>query len=150
MSSTSTAVGLFFIRGVTSLLLVVLHGWSKLSEPERFAGFLASRGIAPDEGPLLKLLTYAAISAETFFPVLVLVGLYTRFAALIVTIHMGVAIVAFHLAKNSDPVEVWEKALLYLVVYAFITIAGPGTLSLDAVFESGKKRRRRGRQRLLG
>ena len=72
------------------------------------------------------------IFAELVCSVLVVVGLFTRFAALVLVISMGIAeFWAFkgHVGFMNGVVH--EQAYLYLVVFFAILCVGPGRISVD-------------------
>ncbi len=133
--------GMFFIRVTACITLITLHGWGKLKNPTGFSEILKSKGIIFPE-----LLSYLSLSAETVFPLLIIFGFLTRFSAFITSLNMFVATFVFHIMINSDPVKVWEKPFLYMVVFMFITITGGGDFTLDH-FLSGKKKRSRWRSK---
>lgn len=127
--------GLLFLRITVPGTLIVLHGWQKLMDPASFIRVLEEKGFL-----LPKLLGYLSIAAETVFPLFVLLGVATRFSAFVVSINMFIAAFVFHIIINSDPVKIWEKAFIYMTVFVFFTIAGPGGASLERLFsKKGKK-----------
>ncbi len=127
--NTLNDLGLFSLRVSVSGIMIVEHGLPKLLNPARFIEGLASKGFpAPD------ILGYMAISAETLFPLLVILGLYTRVSAFIAAGNMFVAAFLSHMIMSGDPFSKWEKALLYMIVFLFITIAGPGRWTLRGIF----------------
>jgi putative oxidoreductase len=69
-----------------------------------------------------------AVLAEFFAPILIILGLKTKWVSLLTAATMAVAAFIVHF---SDPVKVKEKALLYLVIYVVIFLMGPGKYSLD-------------------
>jgi putative oxidoreductase len=65
---------------------------------------------------------------------LVLIGLFTRFAAFIVSGEMAVAYFKAHAVKGLWPlVNGGELAVLYCFVFLYLFFAGGGPLSLDAL-----------------
>lgn len=72
--------------------------------------------------------------------VLLLLGLFTRPVAFLLSGTMAVAYFQFHGPKGFWPVENGgELAALYCFVYLFISAAGAGPWSLDAVIGKGKE-----------
>ncbi|MEM4410004.1 MAG: DoxX family protein [Candidatus Caldarchaeum sp.] len=127
--------GLLFLRITVPATLIVLHGWQKLIDPAPFIAVLAEKGFF-----FPKLLGYLSIAAETIFPLLVMLGVATRFSAFVVSINMFIAAFVFHMIINSDPVKIWEKAFIYMLVFVFFTITGPGGASLEKLLtRKGKK-----------
>ena len=99
------------------------HGWGKLmklmgDEPIKFMDFLGL-------GPTFSL--GLVVFAEFFCSILLIIGLFTRWAAFFLIFTMCVAIFYKHL---GDPFA--EKAFLYLVAYVAIFMAGAGNYSVDA------------------
>lgn len=70
-----------------------------------------------------------AIFGEFFCSIALVLGLFTRPAALFSGITMATA---FFLAHAADPFARKELALLYLICYITIFFAGPGRYSVDA------------------
>lgn len=100
------------------------HGWGKFlkltgTEPIKFSDPLGMGTTAS-----LSL----AVFAEVFCSLLIFFGLTTRLAAIPLLITMAVAAFIVH---ANDPFGKKEMALLYLLVYLTIAIAGPGKYSMD-------------------
>jgi putative oxidoreductase len=70
------------------------------------------------------------IFGEFFCSALVIMGLFTRFAALVVIIVMAVA---FFVATDADTFGKGEMALLYLFGFLTILLCGPGRVSIDSM-----------------
>ncbi len=64
------------------------------------------------------------------FSILILIGFGTRLAAIPLIITMAVAAFLIH---SADPFGKQEMAILYLVVYVVLLIAGSGRYSLDSL-----------------
>lgn len=80
------------------------------------------------------------VFAEAFCSVLLILGLSTRLASLVLVITMGVA--AF-MAHGADPFAKKEMALLYLLIYLTLLVFGPGKYALDSLLAGkvgGKKK----------
>jgi putative oxidoreductase len=60
--------------------------------------------------------------------VLLIIGLFTRLAAVVLAVNMFVAVVAVHF---NDTFAKAEPALHFLLTYVFLSLAGAGKLSLD-------------------
>ena len=114
---------LLFLRILIGGFMLLGHGWSKLTAfGEYFHSFSDPLGIGPEISYILTVV------AEVLCSVFIILGLFTRFAVIPLAITMIVA--AFVILKN----ESWndkEFALLYLIPYITIFIAGPGKYSLD-------------------
>jgi putative oxidoreductase len=122
--------GFLFLRIFVGGTMLLAHGASKLLHPERFIEALRSNGF-----PFPHILAYFSIAAETIFPLLIILGLFTRVSALIAAINMFVALFVFHLTIKGDPFANFEKAFLYLIVFIFIAIAGGGGWTLKRLFD---------------
>lgn len=126
-------IGLFLLRVVAGLVLLYGHGFGKLSVI--FSGqeiqFMNPLGI----GSTLSF--YLATFAEGICAILLVLGLYSRFAALILSINFLV-IVVFHAFIAGDEFSVLELRLLFLVSFIALTLLGPGRLSLDHLLYKNK------------
>lgn len=135
-----TSIGLLVLRlGMGGYMLT--HGWPKLQMV--INGNFDSFGDPIGLGSTMSLLLITF--AEFFCALLVVLGLFTRFAAIPLVIGMGVA--AFF-AHSSDPwtmgegarlfqageADAWsskEPALMYLSAFLTLAFTGPGLFSLD-------------------
>jgi putative oxidoreductase len=116
-------LGLLLLRlGVGILML--LHGYEKLQ------GFMRGEGADwPDPlhvgGRVSMGLT---IFAEFFCSILLMLGLATR-AALIML--LGLMIIIVFVLHGSDPLSDREHAILFLIPYFTLFFTGPGKYALD-------------------
>jgi len=104
-------------------LFMLTYGWEKLTK------FISGEWAFADpigigEGFSLFL----AVLAEFFGSLMVIFGILTRPALLLLMFIMAVAGFVVHAA---DPISVKEHSLTFLVIYTAIFITGPGRLSLD-------------------
>ena len=125
--------------------LAVFHGWPKLAAlvggTSRFHEGLAAMGF-----PAPVAFAWAAALAETAGGVLVAAGLFTRVAAALCAVVMAVAAFARHHAHHlllgklgfhtvtPESAKAWgspELALVYLLAFLALALAGGGRLSLD-------------------
>lgn len=126
----TNSIGLLVLRlGVGGYLLT--HGWGKLQMllAGKFDEFADPIGLG--SGLSLVLMVFA----EVLCPVLVMIGLATRFAAAPVVFAMGVAALVVH---ADDPWTLGagaskEPALLYLSAYLTLIFTGAGKLSVDGL-----------------
>ena len=110
---------------IVAAALFLEHGLVKL------VGFPA--GGQPGEQPLLTLLGLAAV-VETVTGTLMILGLFTRAAALIASGEMAVAYFLFHAPHSFYPaINAGDAAILFCFVFLYIFVAGPGVLSLDGL-----------------
>lgn len=81
--------------------------------------------------PLLSLLSLAGV-LELCGGILILVGLFTRPTALVLSGHMAVAYFRVHAPQGFWPVvNRGELAVLYCFLFLYFVFRGPGVLSLD-------------------
>jgi putative oxidoreductase len=108
---------------IVAAALFLAHGLVKL------VGFPV--GAPPGEQPLVTLLGFAGV-VETITGALMILGLFTRSAALIASGEMAVAYWLFHAPRGFYPVvNGGDAAILFCFVFLYIAVAGPGVLSLD-------------------
>lgn len=104
-------------------ILFMQHGTAKLFGVPHIAMF---------DGLSLASLLGAAGVIEVVGGLLLLVGLFTRPAALVLAIQMAFAYGIAHAGKALLPIHnQGELALVYLVVFLYIAAAGPGRFALD-------------------
>jgi putative oxidoreductase len=125
----ASSVGLLVLRIGAGLLLMSLHGWSKLKGfGEMSGGFPDPLGIGPTASLTL------VVFAEFFCSILVVLGLFTRLTVIPPIIAMAVAAFVFH---ADDPWAKKELALLYLAPFVTLLLCGGGKLSLDGLIWRG-------------
>jgi putative oxidoreductase len=84
---------------------------------------------------------------EVFGGLLLIAGLFTRPAALLLTIEMGVAIWKVHSSHGIMAVKEYEFPLTLAAICFVLATAGAGRLSLDQfIFEKGGRKIRRAKQ----
>ena len=114
---------------IVAAALFLEHGLVKL------VGFPA--GTPPGAQPLMTLFGIAAV-IETVTGTLMILGLFTRSAALVASGEMAVAYWLVHASHSFYPVlNGGEAAILFCFVFLYISVAGPGVLSLDGLLRSG-------------
>jgi putative oxidoreductase len=113
------------LRIITGFLLMA-HGAQKLF------GFLAPPG-TPSFAPLS--LMWVAGVLEFFGGLLILIGLFTRPVAFILSGLMAVAYFMAHASKGFWPLQnQGELAVLYCFVFLFLAVAGGGEWSVDRLW----------------
>lgn len=118
-------LGLLILRLAFGTFMIFGHGWPKLMKV--LAGAPYEFGDPLGMGPAASL--FLATFAEFICALLVMLGLFTRWATIPLIITMSVVLLRVHLA---DPFPQQEKALLYLFGFVVLLITGPGAYSLDA------------------
>jgi putative oxidoreductase len=129
-------LALLALRGVLGLIFVY-HGYPKLVHPsDAMRDFFVSHGFPG------YFLGVAGI-LECFGALLLFAGLFTRPAALLLAIEMGVAIWKVHSAHGIMAVKDFEFPLAVCAGCLVLATIGAGAVSLDhLVFgEEGKRRR---------
>jgi len=121
----SPDLALLVLRLWIGLSMLFLHGLAKLTHfSEKAAQF-------PDPiGGGSKLSLALAVFVEVFCSALLVLGLFTRFAALFGVVMLSVAFVVVHNAAVSGA-KSGELALIYLAAYVFLFLTGPGRWALD-------------------
>ncbi|MGI9546309.1 MAG: DoxX family protein [Flavobacteriaceae bacterium] len=117
-----TDIGLALLRILPSIFLLT-HGWGKFNNLIS-GNFEFADPIGIGSSPSLFL----AVIGEFVCPILIILGLKTRWAAVPSAITMFVAAFIHH---SSDPFGTKEKALLFLVIFVVIFLVGPGRFSID-------------------
>jgi putative oxidoreductase len=127
---SSVDLGLFVLRVWVGASMLLLHGWGKLADYEKMPkGFYDPFGIGNEVSWGL------AVFAEVVCATLLVVGLFTRFAALAGAITMSVAFFLFHkMVLKETPSG--ELAFIYLAAFVTILLAGPGRFALDGKSKS--------------
>jgi putative oxidoreductase len=140
-------------------VVMAAHGWQKLQGgPANFGQALAGLGV-----PLPTLMAYVVTFVELIGGILLIVGLLSRLAALLLTIDLVMAIVLVKvnigLLSPTDGSGVGAELDLALIAgFLVVLLAGPGRLSVDqalgyegdVVQEAPTRRRRRRSSRRRG
>lgn len=129
-AATTDDTGKLVLRAALSFLLL-FHGISKLIGGVGFiAGILAKAGLPPAIGYLVYI-------AEVIAPLLMLIGLYTRPAALVVAINMVVAVLLVHTSQFFTLSETGGWALelqaFYFASALAVALLGAGRYSLGGI-----------------
>ena len=123
LQNSTADAALLFLRIAAGVLLLT-HGFPKVQR--LFSGeeiqFANPYGLGMTTSLVL------AAFAEFVCSILVIIGLATRFATIPIIITMATAVIFAH---ANDPFGVKEKPLLFLVIFTFILIIGPGRYAVD-------------------
>lgn len=119
----NTKVSAMFLRVFAAGFMLYGHGFSKIMKILNgdFA-FVDPIGIGPEITLIL------AAFAEGVCAFLILIGCWTRFAALVLVVNMSVAAFVVHAA---DSFGTKEPALLYLLIFGIVLLLGPGKFAVD-------------------
>jgi len=127
-NSSSGNFALLVLRLWIGMQMLLLHGTDKLMNfTTAVPDFPDPLGIGRTASLVL------AVFAEVFASLLLVLGLFTRFSALVLIINMTVAFVCVHKGALSGE-HSGELAFLYLLAYVVIFLAGPGRVSADKIF----------------
>ena len=122
---------LSILRIVTGLLFLA-HGTAKLIGFPHVASF---------DGLQLFFLVGLAGVLELVGGILIVIGLFTRYAAFILSGFMAVAYFMAHAPQNFHPIlNGGELAALYCFVFLYLFFAGPGPIALDSMMRGGRRR----------
>lgn len=125
-SKRGSDIGLLLLRIVAGLVLLYGHGFGKLSVI--FSGqeikFMNPIGIGATPS------FYLAAFAEGICDILLVIGLFSRFSSLILSINFLVIFIV-HAFIAGDGFAILELRFLFLVSFISLTLLGPGRLSLD-------------------
>lgn len=130
VATCTQSVSWALLRIVSSVMLLT-HGWPKMFGPQSqpFLGGMDFFGLNLG----VNMLWIAGV-IELFGGILLVLGLFTRYAAFMVALLMVMAYLAAHPAWFPT-LNGGELAALYFVVYLAIFAYGPGKFSLDyAIF----------------
>lgn len=123
----SSDAALLLLRVWYGAALVLLHGWGKMANYSAMAsGFPDPFGIG--KTPSLMLVIFAEVICAT----LIVLGVFTRAAALVASVNMASAFWFGHGAKLTGKGNDGELAFLFLGVFLALLIAGAGKFSFDA------------------
>ena len=125
---------MLLVRIFVGLAIIILHG---LPKSEKFmAGgemqFYNFLGLGSNTTLIL------AILVELICAFLIMIGLFTRAASLLLILVMAVAAIAVHAA---DPFTIKESSLLYLSLFALIFAFGPRKFSIDNMIAKRRESR---------
>jgi len=126
-------IGLLWLR-VLMGLGIANHGYGKVfgGKIDRFAEGVASMGF-----PMPEFFAWAASLSEFIGGICIILGLFTRPAALFIGMTMAVAAFIKH---GADPLKKKELALAYWTISGALMFLGAGRFSLDyLIFNRYKK-----------
>ncbi|WP_207536438.1 DoxX family protein [Desertivirga arenae] len=130
-SRLSLNISLLLLRVGIAGELFFVHGLKKLG---------VGTGVAeavPNPFHLPETLNYwTAVSANLFFPILVMVGLFTRLSVIPTLV---VTLTGYFIVHANDPLLEKDIPYVYSLVFIFLLIAGPGKFSIDYLISTKKK-----------
>ena len=127
-------VVMLLVRIFVAVAMIILHGLPKLEKfmtggEIKFYNFM---GIGANSTLIL------AILLELICAFLIMIGLFTRAASLVLMVVMAVAAFGVHYA---DPFSVKESSLLFLSLFALIFSFGPRQFSIDSMISRRRESR---------
>jgi putative oxidoreductase len=126
-NSNSANFALLLLRLWIGFEMLLIHGLDKLAHFDAHAQkFPDPFGIGPTASLALS------VFAEFFVSILIILGLLTRWSALVLIINMTVAFIGVHKGALSGQGS-GELAFLYLMAYVVLFLAGPGRFSADKI-----------------
>ena len=115
---------MLFFRIAASLEMIFVHGFKKLG-----VGVADAEKI-PNPLHLPAAFNDAfAVSANIFFPFLVLIGLCTRLATLPT---LAVTLTGYFILHWNDAALIRDTPFIYSIIFLFILVMGPGKYSVDS------------------
>lgn len=132
VGSAAADAGLAVLRVVAFLLLIVLHGIGKVPPSEGFVGMVGGLGF-----PAPGLFAWLAALAETVGAGLLVIGLLSRPAAMVLVGHFLFVIL---LAHAGDPLGDRELPIFFGATALLFLLAGPGRYSVDALIGGARGR----------
>lgn len=130
LSSTSDDLGKLILRAALALM-ILLHGVAKIIGGVGFiSGMVAKMGLPPAFG-------YLVYVGEVIAPLLMLFGIWTRLAALVVAINMAVAVLLVHTAEFFllEKTGGWALELqgMFFFTAVALVLLGAGRYSVGGV-----------------
>ncbi len=123
--------GLLITRVIIGAIMLA-HGWQKVFDmgPDGFAAVLGSLGV-----PAPGFMTYVVMGVEIVGGAFLILGLFSRLSALLLTINLIVAILTVKLGVGliAAPGSGAGAELDLALIAGFVTVlfSGPGSYSLD-------------------
>lgn len=131
---SSIDLGLLVLRLWLGLSMLILHGWGKLSTFQQMSGKF------PDPlGVGHKTSLTLAVVGEVLCPILLVLGFFTRSAALGAGITMAVAFFLVHKGSLKPGPGSGELAYIFLCGFVVLFLTGAGKFALDGKGGAPKK-----------
>lgn len=118
-------LGLLLIRIALGVAFVA-HGWAKITHIDMFHGFFASIGLSS------IVWLYLAAYGEFLGGLALIFGVFTRYASVVLTIIMIVAISFVHIKNGYNLQGGYEYQSVLLLVSIALGLTGAGRYSVDA------------------
>ena len=116
---------MLLLRGVFGALMLIKHGYDKMVHFSTLeTQFYSFMGLGS------KFSLGLSIFAEALCSLFIILGLFTRLAAIPLIITMLVAVFGFNAGK---PLVESEAAISYLCAFIVLLFCGPGKISIDGM-----------------
>ena len=129
--------GLLLLRLLPSYYMLVNHGWGKIINPEKWykLGNAFTKFFGDSIDFMNPFFGFLASLSESFGAVLILLGLFTKQSAMLLSFTMLFAAL-HHITGTGSP----ENAWIYFSIFVAISLIGPGKYSLDSKYFSNNKK----------
>jgi putative oxidoreductase len=124
-SETAFNLAALLLRLTFGLLICINHGFDKMLHFSKLEYTFFDPFHIGHRWSLVLV-----IFSEVFCALLLVLGLFTRVAALVLVISMSVAVFLFH---KGQTLTQHEPALLYLTAFFSVLLVGPGRISVDGM-----------------
>ena len=124
-SDTAFNIALFLLRVTLSCLICLDHGIPKIIN---FSAWRSQFYNLFHIGSSTTLVL--SIFAEVFAAMFLVLGLFSRLAALLLVINMLFAAFIYH---QGQPIKDYEDAIIFFFGFLTILLVGPGKISVDGV-----------------
>jgi putative oxidoreductase len=126
---------IFLVQFGAGVILFFMHGYDKMGAARDyvfndaewgFVGMLSGFGV-----PLAGFFAVVVTIVESIVAIMFAVGIFSRTTAILLSINMGVAVI-YHISSGQGS---FELAAVYLLIFLFVAISGPGQLALNVGFK---------------
>ena len=122
-SENTFNIATLLLRLTFGLLICIDHGLQKLIH------FSSQQAIFPDPFHIGRRWSLVlVVFAEVFCALLLVLGLFSRLAALVLVIELAIVVFLIH---KGQPIAVQEMAIVYLAAFSALLLVGPGKMSVD-------------------
>ena len=118
-------LGMLLLRLTTGFLVCLNHGIPKITHFNDWKGSFYNLAQIGSRWSLIL-----SIVAEVFASMFLILGLFSRFAALLLVLDLGVAVFLYH---APHPISRFEDAITFFVISLFLLMVGPGKYSVDGL-----------------
>ena len=124
-------LSMLLFRIAISVQLMIAHGLKKIGVGVEEAERVPNPLHLPEQ-----FNQFFAIASNLVFPVLVIIGLFTRLSVLPI---LAVTLMGYFVVHWNDPLLEKDMPFMYSVAYLFLLVIGPGRYSADHVINKKVK-----------